>query len=43
MLLAGPALEWHQKEEEYKLELVSRETRNKPPTVRSLVAVFGVT
>ena len=47
MFQAGPALEWHQKEEEYELELVTQETMNKPPTVTRawacLVAVFSVT
>lgn len=48
MFQAGPALEWHQKEEEYELELVTQEGRNTPPSPFTkawacLVAVFGVT
>lgn len=31
MFQAGPALEWHQKEEEYELELVTQEGRNNRP------------
>lgn len=33
MFQAGPALEWHQKEGEYELDLVTQETTNKTPSV----------